>query len=630
MASVSTLKLYNTKINRKRNMVVESIEDYLATCTSMTIDNFQIIKHDKEIDIKVNISSPNTYENFGFNYVSIINNYDSNVLLSFKHYYFIDNIEYISSAAIKLHLILDGLNTFNTLGLLSLDSRTLTFREHKDRFSTSIGTTLIRKVDRVNEDVNPVLETDGVLNGIRRDSNFQASEKWDFNWYIIVQRNPDIKIAYITFVPEVDIAISIYDESDNQNHDYIVGGIKRFQLNQSETYKVIEVPYCPIDLHYDGIKYVQGGANGLPSGNYMYFIPSDITNNQFTFGIYYASSGDGTTYILTTIGYRKTYYETHNVFDILEKDILITTLYPDLTISKPIDLKNTLHNMVYESKLYNSSFSFLKFVYDTDSFIFKAEDEIFTNTPSIEVRYTPAPYDSVGLFKFNYYNASTIKRDMDYNVLVYKRKNELPLFNDAYLNYMRNGYNYDIKSRNMSLISGILGSSSSGAMSMAKGRDPLTSMAGTGLSIYQQAFNFISNDEQIKQNREKAIMQGINVSGSDDLTIFHTYSNNGKLGYIKYDLKEFDKNNLYNIFRLRGYATNEFKTPNTQNRRCYNYISCDARFVNENDSRLINYIEDLRELYREGITIFHKITNQNKMYDFEQELENWEISIQER
>lgn len=618
----STLYLYATELDKDRRMIVDDISYYLSTCDKISYNEYQFIKHDKDIRIKVktDIDCP-SFEKFYYNYVSIINNYSDANTEAFIHYYFINKINYIAPDTIELNLIFDDLNTFNKLNLLGFSDRTLVYREHKDRFKDT--TPLVKIVDDVDEEINIQLFTNGSLNVIRRDDD--SSYKWDMKWYILIQYNTDSK-GFVSFIPEYDIGVPLYDPADQTIADYVVGGINRFNVTQSDTYKLFEVPYCPIDLEFDSYKYIQTNQQDF-SGYYMYFKGVSTT---YALGILYATQGTNT--IFTTIGYMEDYYESHNPLNLLKDSVNLGNISLLTTQSRTGLTKTTLHNKDYEPKLLNSNFGYKKFIYDSYSFIPRLENNNYSGASNVNITYTPAPYDSVGLFTFDYTNVSSHKRIDDYNVMLYKRQNEVPLFNSSYLNYMRNGYNYDLKSRNLSLITGILGVGTSSASALGKGNF-VGAGVGSATGVFNQALNFVKRDEQIMKTKQDALMQGISVSGSDDLVLFHHYTgigsslNQGRLCYLDYAPKEHELNNIYNIFRLTGYATNMFKVPNTDNRRCFNYVRCEAWFTYEYDARMINYINDIKDKFKQGVTYFHKISNDDRDYDFSQELENWETFI---
>ena len=106
----STIILYkDTKIIPSRNMVVDSLSDYLATLTKLTINDFQYQRHHLEMDIK--IDKTQVWQEFealnNYNYLSIQNSDSTRVV-----YYFIMNKTQYANSTINLHLMMDTANTF--------------------------------------------------------------------------------------------------------------------------------------------------------------------------------------------------------------------------------------------------------------------------------------------------------------------------------------------------------------------------------------------------------------------------------------------------------------------------------------------------------------------------------------
>ena len=112
-------------------LVVDSISDYLATKSAMTLNNFQYIKNDLELGINVDLSQsysqPKTTTSF--KYVSIQNSGEQ------IHYYFIKKIIWRSKTCIRFELVMDVLNTFKEGSDYIFKENTRIIREHKDRFS---------------------------------------------------------------------------------------------------------------------------------------------------------------------------------------------------------------------------------------------------------------------------------------------------------------------------------------------------------------------------------------------------------------------------------------------------------------------------------------------------------------
>ena len=131
-------------------LVIDSIADYLATKSAMTISNFQYVKNELEIGINVDLaqsySEPKTTTSF--KYVSIQNDGEQ------VHYYFIKKIIWRSKSAVRLELIMDVLNTFKEGTDYIFKENTRIAREHKDRIQFS---RLINRIGNKPYSSNPSL-----------------------------------------------------------------------------------------------------------------------------------------------------------------------------------------------------------------------------------------------------------------------------------------------------------------------------------------------------------------------------------------------------------------------------------------------------------------------------------------
>ena len=88
---MATLKLYQTEIENKRNMVVEFIQDYLNDLPSENkaeVINFQRQKIELKIKLKIRMDQSFVDKPI-FNYLSVQNDANGRVF-----YYFIDKIVY--------------------------------------------------------------------------------------------------------------------------------------------------------------------------------------------------------------------------------------------------------------------------------------------------------------------------------------------------------------------------------------------------------------------------------------------------------------------------------------------------------------------------------------------------------
>lgn len=78
------------------------------------------------------------------------------------------------------------------------------------------------------------------------------------------------------------------------------------------------------------------------------------------------------------------------------------------------------------------------------------------------------------------------------------------------------------------------------------------------------------------------------------------------------------------MFYYTGYAHPVQEIPNFDSRSWFNFVQCDAVFDDEATSIYNNYVDDIKERFAIGITIYH---NNDDEYDFNQTKENWETSI---
>ena len=216
--ATSILKFYQTPITPKLNCVVDSLTSYLNSLNNLTLNDYQYVKLALDITIKVNIPQSNVPK-FNYNYVSIKN---SDVDKTY-YYFIIGTPEWISSDCVKLSLSLDTINTFKD-DLVWTD-KTITTRQHKDRFITKTSTsgnniTLLRSVDDYDEGISPVKYL---------KSKEQITSSLNYDFYLIYKNKANLDAT--TSVPldcflcasqNINLNISV-DYNGIQFSDYSVG-----------------------------------------------------------------------------------------------------------------------------------------------------------------------------------------------------------------------------------------------------------------------------------------------------------------------------------------------------------------------------------------------------------------------
>lgn len=296
---------------------------------------------------------------------------------------------------------------------------------------------------------------------------------------------------------------------------------------------------------------------------------------------------------------------------------------------------------IEETKLLHSEFYNETFVYDTFRFTYQMEyayslsgyvesmfiDFIVTSTMNSKFMFQFIDYDTPG------YGTS------DYNnILVIARNNELPLYNSAYLNYIRNGFNYDVKTKERNEAStwlGVgltfLGAGASALSSVFTGGIGIAGAIGLATSGVAQIANAINTtqqaDQNLKQKLEQYRNQAVSVSGSDDVDLMSKYCEN-RLQKITYSPSSEMLNLIEKLFYYSGYKENAFGVPNLNTRYWFNFIMCDL--VMKSTSNLTEEIkQDLINKYALGVTIFHnRGTQTSPQWNLEQTKENIEMSLE--
>ena len=305
----------------------------------------------------------------------------------------------------------------------------------------------------------------------------------------------------------------------------------------------------------------------------------------------------------------------------------------------PIDMNNILNKnrFLKDSKLYHSDYYRPKFVYDSFTKVFALEH--INYDPEVDFEYSfnftfvmSRNIVSKFLFMFNYtWREST----EDYpNIVAVARNNEEVLYNSAYINYLKMGYNYDVKAKERQETASALGIGLNlagivGSIVLAVATEnplPIAGAVAGGIGLVGQTINYAKttaqNEENIQRKVQESQLQSISVMNADDIDLLVAYSSNkAKLCY--YETSERMQKILDDLFYYGGYVTNEQKIPNVKTRYWFNYVQ--ASLVLEETNNLTEEIEsDIKEKFENGVTFLHL---RNGTFDLKQEKENIETSI---
>lgn len=276
-------------------------------------------------------------------------------------------------------------------------------------------------------------------------------------------------------------------------------------------------------------------------------------------------------------------------------------------------------NSIYETKLHNSAIESSQIVYDTESIEIEKENLHFnTDSPDNEdllfgtFWVDPILARSIGLRLNSIGNEWTYKnKDINKFVLNSNRDNTSIVYNSSYLNYIQNGYNYDIASNKLAAIQGAVGILQSGSAAQAAGK-------AVGLG-----FNLINQDITMNAKLASLAGQTANIVGSTGLNSLKFAQGKNKFYYVISGPNDTIKQAIFEYFYQKGYATDEYGVPITQSRIWFDFLQCEPEFTY--DIAIDKAIRDeVVNKYKEGVTYIHKYNN---TYDLTFTKENWEISF---
>ena len=406
-------------------------------------------------------------------------------------------------------------------------------------------------------------------------------------------------LNYLAQTPAADFHMTALVSSTMMN-------LQSVDKTLSENIKIIHVPYSPT--------------------------PYSETNGVYEFAPCWTYNTTEEKLKLTDFSYRWSHDIKTNVDDVL------------FSFMTNISIVTYENRHVLDSKLYHSDYFLPKFVYDSFNKGFHLElidfDESLIAT---DMRYCfefkfimSRNLQSKFLFKFDYVYKCSLE-DYD-NIVAVARNNEEALYSSQYLNYVRTGYNYDVKAKQRqeeALKTGLAISGGSMVASTLVGLATGNPMAlGTGLmsgmSFYGQVVNYAKTsaqaEENIQRKLEESKRQAISVLNADDYDLMYEYAQNKpKLCY--YQVSERMQKVLDDMFYYCGYSVEEQMIPNVKSRHLFNFVQADLKIVET--SNLTSDIEnDIIEKFKQGVTFMHKISWYGAyVWDLEQEHENWEEAL---
>ena len=313
-----------------------------------------------------------------------------------------------------------------------------------------------------------------------------------------------------------------------------------------------------------------------------------------------------------------------------------------------------------EPKLNASSFTLDHFVYD-DVYKNIRREDLTASDGSVAVTPYFKPTNTIGsdmLYKFSI-DGGTYGESADWELsMVSKRNNEVPIYNNDYLNYIRYGYKTEKENLQASAeaqrsaaavntalgVGGsVIGGATAGAVAGVKyggvGAIPgaiIGALVGLGTSIAKSASSINTMETNI-QNAQRSLQSKVeqlqnsasSTKGGSAVDLMAGYTGN-RLHYMQYTMPPLLKEAVYDKFYYCGYSHPVQEKPNLDNRYLFNFVQCEPVFSNEATKQYAHYVEDIKERFRIGVTVYHDVGHNLKtadtselMYDWAQQYENW-------
>ena len=673
----SILTLYRTGIDPSRNLLIDSLDDYLAACESLRVEAFSLVRPVAEGEIKAALPQlmsvdPKTLA--PYDYLTVKQG-------GTTWRYYVSKLEQLATDTVKLHIVLDVLNTIRPsdqdFSALSHCVRSLRNRYDGNNrpiteFSNEgIEATLVKTsetefpmregflVYSMSEGAKPSLFAlyDGhaaVANAVEitSDGFFRQSEL-----------NPSGEISNLLwqFKRTASGAMSwkcgsyswngTADKVEFEVVDGVGGGGYQLRAKAYVGASVVSGSTFTIPI-------VSGATVKLP-GNLSVMGFNECTCNGITPSTQSIAELDRTDTRLVKVVEVPYLPLSSDAAYFIDKDyirILFSDVEPSLRTKvgefdfdpakyfKGEYIVDTSY-LLSDPKLYCSQFYKCKVAYD-NSAINVYFDNISFNVnggdPTISVWFEPST-TLASSFLFSLENGGSFdwKNETESYpfVCVTDRNNELPLYTSDWINYLRNGYNYDKKRKAMedatswgstaagiatSVISilggaGLLGSPGGAAASIPLISGGIAGIAGSAVGgITGQIGRNISYEQSLRALQ----LENYSVAGSNDLSLWLSYGK-GCAKVETWEVIEPQRRQIADLFYMRGYAVNEDEVPNTRVRRWFDYWEGVPKWNLEFRKKWSQeWLSLLDQAYASGVTRLHKYQGR---WDWEQQEHNWEI-----
>ena len=481
----------------------------------------------------------------------------------------------------------------------------------------------ISSSDDVNAESGSFYELQNMPNLTDGDKRFRCT-KTDGTAVITISKG--LRLYYSTTIT--------YDQAEILNFQYTqidagtyapeyLGAISQLDKTDSRLVKVVECPYCPVEFTFDHETDVYDFEhNEFPT-------VSENENPRFL-----RSYDVGSEFVAPYI----------KGFDL--SDLAFQT-------ATKTQLANPSQHFLTDPKSLTSPYFALTFYYDNFAKQLKLEDYEYKkllgrDSFRINLRYKQSNSVSSALCfsfsdvpLFSAYSLGITEENFP-NYLIANRNNEVTLFSSEYLNYMRNGYNYDKKKMEEQLAqqgmtAAIQAISSIISFFLSPTTGGLSAATGVGLaaaavsSASNLAYSSSKSGEELAQKVNLLKSQGYSVSSVDDLSLFNYYQGN-KIKKAVYEVSEKESARIDSRFRYFGYAIDTYGDPYAEgymnNRHAFNYLKVDAVWRQGTIYAIPpEYLDEISEKLRGGVTIWHYPFLSANSLKMDRDVENIEEEI---
>lgn len=694
------LSLYKTDLRPEANEVFDSIDEFIGDLGA-PVHQWNNLKYTRpDIDIMVKVPLDGSIRMLGqFDYAVLYDEAQRK-----NYYYFVLNMNWKAHTTLQLQLSMDTLNTFWYEIQAGLGPQTHVTRRYFDRWK-KVGTLAYPLIDKHPEEISaPPMVQIAKPRVVGSDEHWTLAYMTEYSDAQSLSENPTVCLALPEKVHKISGSVSneltptsfpnktavCLDYAHNPNA-VISHGIINFELKSNVDWAMLYFSTNTITLlRHDG----NGETiNDIPSvsinkTNVVYKQPSNYTTSspheywQWDNPVYFTTSQlnpfkvwykqfktDPRLIKIIELPYAPfDYTESDGIFSIpngwqvdsygalklIDADkvdfkssvVSIDNLAPEPFIIKDVvteaNITKDSNPDEYETKLWNSSYYSLKYIYDTQAKPIKLEEFEHLAVPdyslSINFNSSTGMDNSIG-FEFK----CSEQLDTDFgDWLISNRTTEVPYYTNEYLNYLRYGKAVDERNRGFSIASTVVGGLGSTAQTSASLAFALNSAAikgftgsiggaiglGVGLvsGIIATASSISKANDQINSKMDQYTHQASSVSSSNDLSVFKKYGKN-KLLQVEYQPTKELRNSIGRYFHLYGYSCDEYGVPNWKTRVWSDYFVIEPQWWQTHT--IESYLSDITARMQAGFRVLHRVnlSDQPFHYDFDSRYENWERSL---